>query len=622
MASPGIVQALTSAQASQLDRALRLLGAGNGSDALAIARRVAAEAPLAPDAQQLLAMCCAEAGDTAAAERAFQRALELAPNHPLVLVNYATLLRRLGQPQAAIAALERAVGAAPDFAKAWVELGTTALAAGQARQALVALLRAVELQPNSATAWHALGNVRRAGGDFEGAEAAFRRAVALAPGYGSAWLNLGVALRLLGRADESLECFDNAEAAGYAEPQLADARTGALLDGGNSGKALEQARRLVREYPEFAPGYATLGHLLWEYGPALAPGEDPMDAFRAAIRSYPGNGPLRLAFAQFLLKARQADEALAHLRTLRAQDDQPALAALEADALEILGHADKAEALYAQVHRTLADSDPAFLNAYVRHLLKAGKWDAAAKRAFEATRTDPVNQEAWAHLGTAWRLLDDPRENWLCDYERLIALVRVDPPEGFADPSDFLAALTATLEPLHQAKREPVQQSLRGGSQTPGRLFGRRDPVIASARASLLRAIEGWLATLPSDARHPFLGRKASSVRFCGSWSVKLWSSGSHVNHIHPEGWMSSAFYVSLPPSVRSQAAESGAGYIQFGQPPLELGLDLPPRRVIRPEPGYLALFPSYVWHGTLPFQDEQPRLTMAFDMVPHSDGA
>jgi len=43
----------------------------------------------------------------------------------------------------------------------------------------------------------------------------------------------------------------------------------------------------------------------------------------------------------------------------------------------------------------------------------------------------------------------------------------------------------------------------------------------------------------------------------------------------------------------------------------------LAPRRVIRPEPGKLALFPSYMWHGTVPFDDDQPRVTIAFDMTP-----
>lgn len=617
MAAPGSPQALTAAQAKQLEAALRLLTANNVADALAIARRLAAEAAGAPDAHQLLAMCYAQTQDAGEADKAFRRALELAPNHPLILVNYATMLRRVGRLDEALEAFRRAADAAPDLAKAWIYLGVTALDVGRYQQALAALGRAVELQPDSALAWHALGNAHRADGEIEAAEGAFRKAVALAPGYGSAWVNLGVVLRLLGRTDEVMACYARAGEAGHAGPELGDALAGALLDNGRVGEALEQARRVTEEHPDFVPGHVTLAQLLWEYGPALAD-DMPVASFHAAVLSRPNDRPLRMAFARFLLSARMAGDALGQIRILQAQAPDPMLALLEANALEILGHTEQAGALFAQVHRAQGHSNPACLNSYTRHLLRAGKWAAAAARATEATRIDPANQEAWAHLGTAWRLLGDPREYWLCDYQRLIGLVELEPPAGFAGESAFLEALESTLEPMHKAKREPVQQSLRGGSQTPGRLFGRQDPVIAAAQSALLRAVERWLATLPSDDRHPFLMRKARSVRFSGSWSVKLWSSGSHANHIHPEGWMSSAFYVSLPPSIGSPTIAGGhAGYIQFGQPPLELGLELPPRRVIRPEPGRLALFPSFMWHGTVPFEDEQPRVTIAFDMTP-----
>lgn len=80
---------------------------------------------------------------------------------------------------------------------------------------------------------------------------------------------------------------------------------------------------------------------------------------------------------------------------------------------------------------------------------------------------------------------------------------------------------------------------------------------------------------------------------------------------------MSSAFYVALPASVVSAQSDNTAGYIQFGQPLAELNLDLEPRRIIKPELGRLALFPSYMWHGTVPFIDEQPRISIAFDMQP-----
>ena len=76
---------------------------------------------------------------------------------------------------------------------------------------------------------------------------------------------------------------------------------------------------------------------------------------------------------------------------------------------------------------------------------------------------------------------------------------------------------------------------------------------------------------------------------------------------------MSSALYVSLPPEV--ERGEGGA--LAFGVPDAALGLDLPPRRVEHPKVGRLVLFPSYFWHGTMPFESAEPRLTVAFDALP-----
>lgn len=617
MASSASLKALTETQTKQLDSAFALLTAGNAGDALVIARRLVGEAPQSPDAHQLIAMCCADAGDVGEADKAFRRALELAPGNALVLINYATMLRKAGRLDDALATFRHATDAAPSLAKAWIELGLTALQLRKHAQAQAALARGVALQPDSALAWHAMGNVRRAQGEIEAAADAFRKAVVLRPGYATAWANLGAVLRLLGRTDEALGCLEQAGRSGYASAELADTIAGTLLDSGRADEALARAKSLVNTYPDFAPGHLTLAHILWEYGDT-ADADAAVTAFRTAVQNRPDNRGLRIMFARFLLVVRRGEDALEQIRILQAAGHDPQLTRIEADALEALGQSERAGALYEQLHRVIGSADVAFLNAYTRHLLTKGDWKAAADRATEATRVDPGNQEAWSYLGTAWRLLDDPREYWLCDYERFICLLPVEPPSGFAGTPDFLDALKSTLEPLHQASREPVQQSLRGGSQTPGRLFGRPDPVIAATHASLLRAVERWMHTLPTDPRHPFLARKARSVRVSGSWSVRLWSSGSHVNHIHPEGWLSSAFYVSLPPSVVAQSqSDDPAGCIQFGQPPLELGLDLPPRRVIRPEAGRLAVFPSYMWHGTVPFEDTQPRLTIAFDMVP-----
>lgn len=600
-----------------LNAAWQLFQKGEVGKSLQIAEQVVKNYPNSVEAQQLLGICYAQQGNDALAETAFQIALRLAPNHPQVLANQATLWRRQNRLEEAAQLWRRAVSVAPDFTQAWIDLGLAELKLGLNQQAITSLQKATIQQPQSALAWHALGNAQRSCDELEAAEQAFKKAVTIDSDYGSAWANLGAVQRLIGRSDDSLLSFESARKCGFDSLQLADSTLGALLENGRADLALQQARQLVGAYPDFVPGHISLANLLWEHGPTLAPDDDPLNIFRTAALMQPGNRELQLSYTAFLIKAKKGFEALEHIDTHLDHKDQPDVLRLQANALDLLGEQGKAAKLFTRIYQILGASDTNFMNAYTRHLLKTGHLDAASKYALETIQTDSLNQEAWAYLSTIWRLQGDSREYWLCDYERFITLQDIELPIGYPDMPTFLLTLRETLENLHIASRAPVQQSLREGSQTAGRLFGRKNTVINDVQQVLQKSVQGWINKLPTDIHHPFLGRKSQSVRFCGSWSVKLWSYGRHVNHIHPEGWMSSAFYVALPASVLVTGEDNTAGFIQFGQPLAELQLDLPPRRIIKPELGKLALFPSYMWHGTVPFNDDQPRITIAFDMQP-----
>ena len=115
--------------------------------------------------------------------------------------------------------------------------------------------------------------------------------------------------------------------------------------------------------------------------------------------------------------------------------------------------------------------------------------------------------------------------------------------------------------------------------------------------------------------RHPFLARRAKRFRYAGAWSSLLRDQGFHVNHLHPEGWVSSCYYVTVP--AETENPETRNGWIKFGEPSLEVPLKNPIRRAVQPIPGRLVLFPSYMWHGTVPLQAPSPRTTIAFDVTP-----
>jgi len=503
--------------------------------------------------------------------------------------------------------------AVPADASPWLESGLAALDAGDSADAVVALREAVRLAPDSARAWHALGNALRDDDALAEADDAFRHSIAIEPNNAALLANLGGVLRLRGRAEEAVGAYRQAGLCGSDDPVLREAEVGALIDALQIDNAFERANALVEAHPAHVGGQVTLAELRWEYGPD-AGRDTALMPFRAAAARQPAHRELALALVGLLLETKQSDEALERLNHLRREADDPTLVALQANALEGLGRHDEAARAYAEADRHLGDRDVHFINAYVRHLLKAGLWREAARRAETALILAPDHQETWAYLATAWRLGGDDREDWLCGFDRLIGLMPVDVPPGFASMAAFLVELREVLEVLHQARAEPVRQSVRGGSQTPGRLFGRLEGSIAKMETVLTATIERHIACLPKDDTHPFLRRAARSVRYTGSWSVKLRRSGRHANHFHSEGWMSSAFYVALPPSV---VRGCDAGALQFGQPPVELGLDLPPRRILYPQEGHLALFPSYLWHGTVPFDDEAPRISVAFDMLP-----
>jgi hypothetical protein len=84
---------------------------------------------------------------------------------------------------------------------------------------------------------------------------------------------------------------------------------------------------------------------------------------------------------------------------------------------------------------------------------------------------------------------------------------------------------------------------------------------------------------------------------------------------VHPKGWISSAYYVALPEAVADKNGQQG--WIKFGEPSFDAHLNDPIRRVVQPRTGALVLFPSYMWHGTVPFRSEKARTTIAFDVVP-----
>lgn len=277
------------------------------------------------------------------------------------------------------------------------------------------------------------------------------------------------------------------------------------------------------------------------------------------------------------------------------------------DAIDAAEHSD--EPFPAALFAAPPELDHALDTWRVRYCLRSGQPEAALP-ILDRGLKGPQSAELWAYAATVWRLTGDPRSSWLTGDPALVRVV--DLAERVAD----IDRLADVLRGLHVASGEYLDQSVRGGTQTDGPLFSRLEPEIRQLRSVIVDAVDDYRRALPPvDPNHPLLRfRRDRLIRFAGSWSVKLRPGGCHSNHVHPLGWISSAFYVSLP---RRAADEPGnSGWFTLGQPDSRLGLDVPPWREVEPKVGRLVLFPSWMWHGTVPFREGE-RMTVAFDVAP-----
>ncbi len=601
MASPA--QTLTPQQAQQLQSAFQLLQKGETMAALRAVDGVLARVADLVDGLHLKALILKAQGEYAAAENILRRALQVSSTHPHVLNSLGSLLGDMGRYADALAVLKTALETAPDNMDAWINTGIIANEARLTDMSLKALEYVTAAAPQNAQGWAALGTTLKDARRFDEASSALKKALALDPRNTRARYTHGVALRLMDAPELALAAFERAMADGLSGPAAATGRAHVLAEMGRYEAAIAGYRAVISDYPEHVDALEALSRTL----PQVDAATDSLKDFDAALEKSPRSRALWLSALSTASDLKDYQRQLIWSdAAAQALGPDVAFDLARCGALMMLGEEAEAESLLASLLHAHPESGSA--HNFMAHIqLKKRDADKAAHHAARVTEVDPANQSAWAYLATAWRLAGDPREMWLTNYEAHVADIDL----GLS--ASALAELRAALLGLHNTEHHPTEQSLRNGTQTRGELFLKKLPAIRQLQQTLVGAIGRHIASLPDDPAHPFLRRKPQAVAFSGSWSVKLRSAGFHISHIHPMGWMSSAFYVDLPPEV---VAGSEAGALAFGVPDATLALDLPPRRMIHPAPGRLALFPSFMWHGTIPFESASERLTVAFDVA------
>jgi len=448
-------------------------------------------------------------------------------------------------------------------------------------------------------------------GRLQEAIKAYRQIIAAEPGSVQARTYCGAALLDLQRTNEAVQLLQTAI---LMDPKNLDALCylgNAQQEAGRLAAAEKSYRQALAIRPEFARAHNNLGVLLKKLGRK----GDAAACFRRAVENEPRYAQAYNNLSEVLLELDEADESIAAAQqAIEIEPRYPEACNSLGSALSKAGRIDDAIAAF---QRALC-LRPEFifaLNNLAVALIVAGRSGDALETCERVLKIDPASVYAFASKSVALSELGnlEALQN-LVDFERHIHTRIVEPGEGFADLAEFNSALAHHVCNHPTLVYELAHTATRKGRHTGDLLREPKGPV-AALEILIASAVEDYIRALPKWPGHP-LAATAPINWQPNVWAVVLEGAGHQVPHTHESGWLSGVYYAKVPDAV-SASPDQAAGWIEFGRPQDLYRAKHPPAvRLIQPQEGLMVLFPSYFFHGTIPTECPDTRVSIAFDII------
>ena len=441
----------------------------------------------------------------------------------------------------------------------------------QIEEAVVLWQRALELSPDHLETLVYLGSALRSLGNNSAAVGYYERALTLQPAMPDIYYNLGNIQHDLGDWEKAASCYQKALSL-RPEFALAAYNLGNICrDQGRLDEAIQCYRHALAHDPEHAASYNNLGNALKHRG-----------ELEQAIPCYE--------------------------KALHYQPDYP-------DALYNLGNAfyemqDFSSAIPWFDKAGIRDAAPrALYCAY-----KIGQFDDFRARLGQHLQVAQHYSPQVATLVAHHAVNFGTQNNYRFCPQPFDFVYHESMPELTGPDSALRQALLNDI--ANSAIDEREQGRLHNGVQSSGNLFYRGEASF-SALAELVRGHFARYLERFGDADCELLRAFPQAREFESSWYIRMRQGGHLTSHIHESGWISGALYLAVP----TRATDSDEGCFELSlhgdDYPVVEGAGEFPSRVLPLTVGDIVLFPANLFHRTVPFQADEERVCIAFDLKP-----
>ena len=531
----------------------------------------------------------------------YEKAIEINPNFADAHYNLGVIFMKLKDYQKAISCFEKAIEINPNYAKAYYNQGNTYSELGDYQKALGCYDKAIKINPNYSVTYNNLGNIFQKLGDLQKAKDCYEKAIEINPNYVDAYYNLGVISKELGEDQKAKSCYEKAI---EIDPNFAHAHNNlgnVFKDSGNPQKAISCYEKAIEINPNYVDAHNNLGVISKELG------ED-----QKAKSCYE--------------KAIEIDPNFAHAHNNLG------------NVFKDSGNPQKAISCYEKA----IEIDPKHIDAHY-NLGIALIMTRQYKNATEHFKLINYKNSKSFLLQCLYEIED--KSNFFKELDYLIKQGENNPLIGSlisrseirykikklnpfcGDPLKYILITNLTeeynfknifVEPIKSALKEDMfptkpQGLLENGYQTAGNIFAKKNDFFDKIKDIIHLQIKKY-QDLFKESNEGLIKNWPKSYDVY-AWLVNMKTGGKLAPHIHEFGWLSGSIYINVPPKLE---ADSGNLVVCINDQVSESENKINPKKTIDVVTGSLCLFPSSLYHYTIPFESKEERIVLAFDAKPN----
>lgn len=505
-------------------------------------------------------------GQLAQAETIAKKLLKTFPNAFALHNLYGNALAGQNKFNDAVKAFRKALEIDPSVGELYFNVGILLTNLNRTEEAINSYKKAVSLKPDLTDAHYNLGAALQAQSKFQQAVKSYQKAIALEPGFFEATVNLGVVLQEQGQLAESIESYKKALTIQQDAKVYFNMGT-ALKNEGKLGDAIESYNQALALTPDYAEVHSNLGEVLRDQGRYDA----SVAAYKLALKLDADLPVANYSLAVYLYDSGDLEGALTHFQRSNFADWQE-------------------RSLYC--------------------LYKTGRFDEF-KSGLDQLQAKNHNSPFLATLTGHYAENFGTENHYNFCKQPLDFVFHTEIKELKGDS----ALRQQLLNDINVADVEEKKQGrLYNGVQSAGNLFKRPEASFRELGKLVEDAIERYRQTFKNEAC-VFVESFPQNIDIASSWFVKMKQGGHLTSHIHEEGWVSGALYLTLP--TQKQHQDEGSIELSTHGDDYPKKHDNFPTKTVAPAIGDLVMFPSSVFHRTIPFSSDEERICIAFDLKP-----